>query len=111
MADKLRNTPPSDKHIKNQIENIQSDCLLLAKGQVDSEFFSNIKDFFTPYPQLLRGHPGHDALHLEVGSTCNIVTLSALMYIIIFVIYFVCNLYTILFQLVNIKIYCCKIGI
>ena len=45
MADKLRNTPPSDKHIKNHIENIQSDCLLLAKGQVDSEFFSNIKDF------------------------------------------------------------------
>ena len=35
MADKLRNTPPSDKHIKNHIENIQSDCLLLAKGKVD----------------------------------------------------------------------------
>tara|TARA_Y100000114_G_scaffold14592_1_gene11896 strand:- start:216 stop:449 length:234 start_codon:yes stop_codon:yes gene_type:complete len=45
MADKLRKTPPSDKTIKNQIENIQADCLLLAKGQVDSEFFSNIKDF------------------------------------------------------------------
>ena len=45
MADKLRKTPPSDKHIKNQIDNIQADCLLLAKGQVDSEFFSNIKDF------------------------------------------------------------------
>ena len=45
MADKLRKTPPSDRTIKNQIENIQSDCLLLAKGQVDSEFFSNIKDF------------------------------------------------------------------
>ena len=45
MADKLRKTPPSDRTIKNQIENIQADCLLLAKGQVDSEFFSNIKDF------------------------------------------------------------------
>ena len=45
MADRLRKTRPSDKHIKNHIENIQSDCLLLAKGKVDSEFFSNIKDF------------------------------------------------------------------
>ena len=31
--------------IQHQIDNIQADCLLLAKGQVDSEFFSNIKDF------------------------------------------------------------------
>ena len=45
MADRLRKTPPSDKHIKNAIDNIQADCLLLAKGKVDSEFFSNIKDF------------------------------------------------------------------
>ncbi len=45
MADKLRNTPPSDKHIKNQIEIIQSDCLLLAKGKVDKEFFTNINDY------------------------------------------------------------------
>tara|TARA_Y100001972_G_scaffold59464_1_gene72782 strand:+ start:291 stop:488 length:198 start_codon:yes stop_codon:yes gene_type:complete len=45
MADMLRKTPPSDNTIKNQIENIQSDCLLLSKGNVDSEFFSNINDF------------------------------------------------------------------
>tara|TARA_B100001778_G_scaffold272360_1_gene234548 strand:+ start:168 stop:329 length:162 start_codon:yes stop_codon:yes gene_type:complete len=45
MADKLRKTPPSDNHIKNQIENIQSDCLLLAKGKVDKEFFTNINDY------------------------------------------------------------------
>ena len=45
MADKLRNTPPSDPLIKNQIENIQSDCLLVAKGKVDREFFTNIKDY------------------------------------------------------------------
>ena len=45
MADRLRKTPPSDKNIKMQIEEIQADCLLLAKGKVDSEFFSNIKDF------------------------------------------------------------------
>ena len=35
MADKLRKTPPSDNHIKNQIENIQSDCLLLSRSNVD----------------------------------------------------------------------------
>ena len=45
MADKLRKTPPSDLTYKNQIENIQADCLLLAKGKVDKEFFTNIKDF------------------------------------------------------------------
>ena len=45
MADKLRKTPPSDPTYKNQIENIQADCLLLAKGKVDKEFFTNIKDF------------------------------------------------------------------
>ena len=45
MADKLRKTPPSDLTYKNQIENIQSDCLLLAKGKVDKEFFTNIKDY------------------------------------------------------------------
>ena len=45
MADDLRKTPPSDKHIQNKIENIQSDCLLVAKGKVDKEFFTNIKDY------------------------------------------------------------------
>ena len=45
MADNLRRTPPSDKHIQNKIENIQSDCLLVAKGKVDKEFFTNIKDY------------------------------------------------------------------
>ena len=45
MADKLRNTPPSDGSYANQIENIQADCLLLAKGKVDKEFFTNIKDY------------------------------------------------------------------
>ena len=35
MADDLRKTPPSDPHIKNKIEVIQSDCLLIAKGKVD----------------------------------------------------------------------------
>ena len=45
MADKLRKTPPSDKTLQNQIENIQADCLLVAKGKVDKEFFTNIKDY------------------------------------------------------------------
>ena len=45
MADNLRRTPPSDKHIQNKIENIQSDCLLVAKGKVDKEFFTNIRDY------------------------------------------------------------------
>tara|TARA_Y100000994_G_scaffold191377_1_gene160588 strand:+ start:1142 stop:1393 length:252 start_codon:yes stop_codon:yes gene_type:complete len=45
MADNLRKTPPSDKNIQNKIEVIQSDCLLVAKGKVDKEFFTNIKDY------------------------------------------------------------------
>ena len=45
MADNLRKTPPSDPNIKNKIEVIQSDCLLVAKGKVDKEFFTNIKDY------------------------------------------------------------------
>ena len=45
MADDLRKTPPSDPNIKNKIEVIQSDCLLVAKGKVDKEFFTNIKDY------------------------------------------------------------------
>ena len=45
MADNLRKTPPSDKHIQNKIENIQSDCLLVSKGKVDKEFFTNINDY------------------------------------------------------------------
>ena len=32
MADDLRKTPPSDKTLRNKIEVIQSDCLLVAKG-------------------------------------------------------------------------------
>ena len=31
MADDLRKTPPSDPNLKNKIEVIQSDCLLVAK--------------------------------------------------------------------------------
>ena len=42
MADDLRKTPPSDKTLRNKIEVIQSDCLLVAKGKVDIEFFENI---------------------------------------------------------------------
>ena len=49
MADKLRKTPPSDRNIQNQIEVIQSDCLLVAKGKVDKEFFTNIKDYEEHY--------------------------------------------------------------
>ena len=45
MADNLRKTPPSDKNIQNKIEVIQSDCLLVEKGKVDREFFTNIKDY------------------------------------------------------------------
>ena len=45
MADDLRKTPPSDKNIQNKIEVIQSDCLLVAKGKVDREFFTNINDY------------------------------------------------------------------
>ena len=45
MADNLRKTPPSDKTLQNQIENIQADCLLVAKGKVDKEFFTNINDY------------------------------------------------------------------
>ena len=45
LADDLRKTPQSDPHIKNKIEVIQSDCLLIAKGKVDKEFFTNIKDY------------------------------------------------------------------
>ena len=45
MADDLRKTPPSDPNVKNKIEVIQSDCLLVAKGKVDKEFFTNINDY------------------------------------------------------------------
>mgnify|MGYP001234564610 FL=1 len=45
MADELRQTPPSDPHIRNKIEVIQSDSLLVAKTKVDSEFFENINDY------------------------------------------------------------------
>ena len=45
MADDLRKTPPADKTLRNKIEVIQSDCLLVAKGKVDIEFFENINDY------------------------------------------------------------------
>ena len=45
MADDLRKTSPSDHTLRNKIEVIQSDCLLLAKGKVDDEFFENINDY------------------------------------------------------------------
>ena len=45
MADDLRQTSPSDPHIRNKIENIQADSLLVAKTKVDSEFFENINDY------------------------------------------------------------------
>ena len=45
MADDLRKTPPSDPNLKNKIEVIQSDCFLVAKGEVDKEFFTNINDY------------------------------------------------------------------
>ena len=45
MADDLRKTPPSDNTLRNKIEVIQSDCLLVAKGKVDIEFFENINDY------------------------------------------------------------------
>ena len=45
MADDLRKTPPSDPNIKNKIEVIQSDFLLVGKGKVDKEFFTNINDY------------------------------------------------------------------
>ena len=45
MADSLRQTSPSDHTLRNKIEVIQSDCLLLAKGKVDGEFFENINDY------------------------------------------------------------------
>ena len=44
MADDLRKTPPSDPNLKNKIEVIQSDCLLVAKGKVDKEFYINKDD-------------------------------------------------------------------
>ena len=37
MADKLRKTPPSDLTYKNQIENIQADCLLVANDKGEYE--------------------------------------------------------------------------
>ena len=45
MADDLRQTPPSDPHIRNKLRMIQSDSLLVAKTKVDYEFFENINDY------------------------------------------------------------------
>ena len=43
IQDFTKNIKAMDK--KNKIEVIQSDCLLVAKGKVDKEFFTNIKDY------------------------------------------------------------------
>ena len=43
MADKLRKTPPSDRNIQNQIEVIQSDCLLVAKEKLIKNFLQILK--------------------------------------------------------------------
>ncbi len=45
MADDLRKTPPSDPLVRDKIENIQADSLLVAKGKVNYEFFENINDY------------------------------------------------------------------
>ena len=45
MADMLRKTPPSDTNLRNLVENIQSDCFLVSKGKVNTEFFDNINDY------------------------------------------------------------------
>ena len=45
MADDLRKTPPSDPLIRDKVENIQADSLLVAKGKVNYEFFENINDY------------------------------------------------------------------
>ena len=56
MADDLRKTPPSDPNIKNKIEVIQSDCLLVAKGKVDKEFFTNINAQKIPLKEQTRSY-------------------------------------------------------
>ena len=45
MADGLRQTSPSDPLLRDKIENIQADSLLVAKTKVDYEFFENINDY------------------------------------------------------------------
>ena len=45
MADSLRQTSPSDPLLRDKIENIQEDSLLVAKTKVDYEFFENINDY------------------------------------------------------------------
>ena len=45
MADDLRKTPPSDPLVRDKVENIQADSLLVAKGKVNYEFFENINDY------------------------------------------------------------------
>ena len=49
MADDLRQTSPSDPLLRNKIENIQADSLLVAKTKVDYEFFENINDYEKHY--------------------------------------------------------------
>ena len=45
MADDLRKTPPSDPLVRDKVEKIQADSLLVAKGKVNYEFFENINDY------------------------------------------------------------------
>ena len=45
MADDLRKTPPSDPLVRDKVENIQADSLLVARGKVNYEFFENINDY------------------------------------------------------------------
>ena len=44
MADDLRKTPPSNIEFRNKIEVIQSDCFLVAKGEVGEDVKKNIID-------------------------------------------------------------------
>lgn len=60
MADMLRKTPPSGTMIKNLVENIQSDCLLVSRGKVDTEFFTNIRDYEKQNPNSNFDYSGID---------------------------------------------------
>ena len=50
MAESLRDNPPSDKIlVKNAIDLIQSDCLLVAKAEIDYENETIEKDHHYDY--------------------------------------------------------------
>ena len=44
IEDDLRKMPPSNIEVRNTIEVIQSDCLLVAKGEVKEDVKKNIID-------------------------------------------------------------------